>query len=238
MNVKLIDMLKSGVHFGHQTDRWHPKMQEFIFSSRNGVHIIDLEKTLTKLQEAVTFVEQLSKEGKTLLFVGTKRQAKEIVKEAAIAANMPYLIERWIGGFLTNFPTVSRLMSRLRQLKADEQSGALAKYKKHEQMAFKEEIERLTFLVGGVEYMEKLPDALFVIDIKRERTAIKEARKMGIPVVALCDTNVNPDEVDYVIPANDDATKSVKLLIGAIADAVIQGKSAQHAPAAVEPKKV
>lgn len=236
MNVKLVDMLKSGVHFGHQTDRWHPKMKEFIFSSRNGVHIIDLEKTLVKLQEAVTFIEQLSKEGKVLLFVGTKRQAKEIIKEAAITSHMPYLIERWIGGFLTNFPTVSRLMARLRQLKADEQSGALAKYKKHEQMAFKEEIERLTFLVGGVEYLEKLPDALFVIDIKRERTAIKEARKMGIPIIALCDTNVNPDEVDYVIPANDDASKSLKLITSAIIEAVNTGKLA-HTPSP-EMKKV
>lgn len=220
MEVKQADMLKSGVHFGHQTSRWHPNMKPYLFGERGGVHIIDLRQTQTKLAEAMAFASQLAKDKKTILFVGTKRQAKVIVKEAAEACGMPHLTERWIGGFLTNFPTVSRLMQRLRKLRSDKKSGALEKYKKHEQMAFDEEIERLEFLIGGVEFLEKTPDALFVVDIKKEGTAIKEAKKIGIPIIAIVDSNTNPLAVTHPIPGNDDATKSIKLITEAISSAI------------------
>jgi len=225
MAASVQDMLKSGVHFGHQTKRWHPKMKQFIFTARSGVHIIDLEKTQAKLTEACDVVRNMAKEGKTLLFVGTKRQAKEIIKAAAESARQPYLTERWIGGFLTNFPTVSKLMERLRKLKKDKASGELLKYKKHEQMQFDEEIERLTFLVGGVENVMRVPDALFIVDIMKESTAVKEALKVGIPIIAIVDSNTNPDLVTYPIPANDDATKSVELITKEIASAYAQGST-------------
>ncbi|MFA5030103.1 MAG: 30S ribosomal protein S2 [Patescibacteria group bacterium] len=237
MEVSLLDMLKSGVHFGHQTERWHPKMKQYIFGSRSGVHIIDLEKTLAKLAIAQDFVKKLSSEGKTILFIATKRQAKEIVKKHAIDAGMPYLIERWIGGFLTNFGVVSRNMQRLRKLKADFKSGEMAKYKKHEQMEFQEEINRLQFLVGGVEYMEKVPDALFVIDIKKESTAVAEAKKKEIPVIALVDTNTNPQDITYPIPSNDDATKAIEFMCSVIADAIKEGKNVKSLPAEPKAKK-
>lgn len=224
MKTTLLDMLKSGVHFGHQTDKWHPKMRQFIFSSRQGVHIIDLEKTVQMLEKATDAVQTLASEGKQILFVGTKRQAKEIVKKYAQEAGMPYLTERWIGGFLTNFSTVSKNMERLRKLKADFKSGEMEKYKKHEQMAFREEMEKLEFVLGGVENMRSLPDALFVIDIKKERTAVNEAVKRNIPIIALVDTNTNPDAIRYPIPANDDATKSIDLICRTISEAIQEGK--------------
>jgi len=225
MAVSVQDMLKSGVHFGHQTKRWHPKMKQYIFTARTGVHILDLEKTQAKLAEACDVVRNMAKEGKSLLFVGTKRQAKEIVKAGAEVAQQPYLTERWIGGFLTNFPVVSRLMERLRKLKKDRASGELQKYKKHEQMLFDEEIERLTFLVGGVENVMKVPDALYIVDIMKESTAVKEATKVGIPIIAIVDTNTNPELVTYPIPANDDATKSIELITKEIASAYAEGAS-------------
>lgn len=240
MEVTLLDMLKSGVHFGHQTKRWHPKMKSFIYTTRSGVHIINLEKTQERLALAVEYVRTLAAEGKTIVFIGTKRQAKDILKKSAEACSMPYLTERWIGGFLTNFGVVSRLMSELRKLKADKKSGALLKYKKHEQMQFDEDIERLEFLVGGVEHLTELPHALFVVDIKKERTAINEAKKMGIPVIALTDTNTNPELVDYPIPANDDATKSIELICTVISDAIAEGKKNPKVAETVEkgkPKK-
>jgi len=230
MEVTLLDMLKSGVHFGHQTERWHPKMKQYIFGSRAGVHIIDLEKTLAKLAEAQDFVKKLSSEGKTVLFVATKRQAKDIIKKYADDCGMPYLVERWIGGFLTNFGIVSKNMQRLRKLKADFKSGEMAKYKKHEQMEFQAEIDRLQFLVGGVENMETSPDALFIVDIKKESTAVAEAKKKGIPVIALVDTNTNPQDIDYPIPSNDDATKAIDLMCAVIADAVKEGRKIKPAP--------
>lgn len=225
MNITLLDMLKSGVHFGHQTDRWHPKMRPYIFTSRQGVHIIDLEKSIIKLEEAALFAQELAKSGKKILFIGTKRQAKDIIKKYAIEAGMPYLIERWIGGFLTNFGTVSRNMERLRKLRKDFETGAMNKYKKHEQMTFQEEMDRLEFLLGGVEQVTAMPDALFIVDVKKERTAVKEARKKGIPIIALVDTNTNPDQIDYPIPANDDATKSIELITRVMAEAVLEGKA-------------
>ncbi|PIT87142.1 MAG: 30S ribosomal protein S2 [Candidatus Magasanikbacteria bacterium CG10_big_fil_rev_8_21_14_0_10_40_10] len=225
MEVTLLDMLKSGVHFGHQTERWHPKMKQYIFGSRAGVHIIDLEKTLAMLEAAQTFAKKLSSEGKIILFVATKRQAKEIVKKYALEAGMPYLIERWIGGFLTNFGVVSRNMQRLRKLKSDFKTGEMAKYKKHEQMEFQEEIDRLQFLIGGVEHMETPPDALFIIDIKKESTAVAEAKKRGIPVIALVDTNTNPKDITYPIPSNDDATKAIDLMCAVMADTITEGRN-------------
>lgn len=238
MEVTLLDMLKSGVHFGHQTERWHPKMKQYIFGSRAGVHIIDLEKTLAKLEAAQDFVRKLSSEGKTILFVATKRQAKEIIKKYAVEAGMPYLIERWVGGFLTNFGVVSRNMQRLRKLKADFKTGEMAKYKKHEQMEFQEEIDRLQFLIGGVENMETPPDALFIVDIKKESTAVAEAKKRGIPVIALVDTNTNPKDITYPIPSNDDATKAIELMCAVMADTIKEGRKIKPQAAKKEEKVV
>lgn len=237
MKTTLLDMLKSGVHFGHQTERWHPKMQPYIFTSRQGVHIINLEKTVEQLEKIEAVVSDMAKDGKTILFVATKRQAKDIVKKCADDAGMPYLTERWVGGFLTNFSTVSKNMERLRKLKKDFKTGAMEKYKKHEQMMFQEEIEKLEFVLGGVEEMTTLPDALFIVDIKKERTAVKEALKKGIPIIALVDTNTNPEMIDYPIPANDDATKSIELITGIISEAIQSGKSAKTADIKQEPAK-
>lgn len=237
----LLDMLKSGVHFGHQARNWHPKMKPFIFTTRGGIHIIDLEKTAVQLSHAMTFVSDLAARGGTILFVTTKRQATAIVKKAAETSSMPAVTERWIGGTLTNFENILSLVHRLKDLRRQRDTGELGKYTKRERLKKEEEIANLEKSVGGIEGLEKLPDAVFIIDIKKERTAVREARKRKIPIVAIVDTNANPDLVDYAIPGNDDATKSISLLTDAVAHAVQEGVARrakeQPVPVVVPPAK-
>lgn len=221
----LLELLKSGVHFGHQTSRWHPRMKKFIFTSRNGIHIINLEMSLEKLKEAQDFLRETTAKGGNVLFVGTKRQAKEIVARHAAEAGAFAITERWLGGLFTNFGIVSKLVQRLRKLTEDRENGNLEKYTKKERFRFDEEIEKLEKLVGGIRNLRALPQALVVIDIKTEKTAIKEAMKIGMPIVAMVDTNTDPEGITYPIPANDDATKSIELVVRALADAVKEGRA-------------
>lgn len=220
----LFELLKAGVHFGHQTSRWHPRMKPFIFTSRNGIHIIDLEKSLERIRAAQEFLRSVSAKGGTVLFVGTKRQAKEPVKAAAESCGAFFVTERWLGGLCTNFGIVSKLMQRLHTLTSERDTGKLEKYTKKERSQFDEEIARLEKLVGGISGMQRLPDAVVIADIKTEKTALREAKKTGIPIVALADTNTDPADVAYPIPANDDATKSIQLITAYLADAVSEGK--------------
>lgn len=222
--ITLSDLLKAGVHFGHQVSRWHPKMRPFIFTSRSGVYIIDLEKTSEQLQRAREFVREKVASGGIVLFVGTKRQAKSIVQAAALRVGMPYVTERWLGGTFTNFATISKMTKRLTQLKEERAQGKLVKYTKKEQLEFDEEIGRLEKLVGGIERLTRLPDAVFIVDVKQEKTAVREAQKVGVPIVALVDTNVSPERIDYPIPANDDATKSIQIMADAIVEAIEDGR--------------
>ena len=234
--IPLLDMLKSGVHFGHQKRRWHPKMKPYIHTSRSGIYIIDLEKTAEKLKEACDFISETVSTGGKILFVATKRQAQTIVQEAAREAGMLFVTERWIGGTLTNFENISKLIRRLKDLRSKKQKGELDKYTKREQLQFTEEIEYLEKLVGGIEQMEKLPQALFVVDVRKEKTAVREARKKKIPVIAMVDTNCNPDLIDYPIPANDDAIKAIKIIISAVLDSIITTEVKKPEPQAEQPK--
>lgn len=220
----LEEMLKAGAHFGHRTNRWHPKMKQFIFTSKNGIYIIDLKKTQEKLEEALEFMVQLVGEGKSILFVGTKNQVSEPMKKMAIAAAQPYIVGKWLGGYLTNFLIVKKSVKKYLDLTEKRDGGKLEKYTKKERLNFDREIKKLELRVGGLTTLNKLPDALFVWDIKEEETAIKEARQKNIPIIAICDTNVNPDEVNYPIPANDDATKTIQLILDSIEDALIMAK--------------
>lgn len=224
-NPTLLELLQSGVHFGHQKGRWHPKMKEFIFAERGGVHIIDLEKTVERLQVATDFCRDTVKAGGTVLFVGTKRQGQKILQKHAEEAGMPYITERWIGGLFTNFANVSRLIKKYKDLLEKRDSGAFEKYTKKEQVEFGKEIEKLHKMVGGLSELKKIPEAIFVLDVKREKTAITEARKRKIPIVAFCDTNINPELVDYPIPANDDAIKSIEIITSVIAESIKEGKA-------------
>lgn len=230
-------MLQAGVHFGHQANRWHPKMELYIFGVRGGVHIINLEKTQQMLAEASEFAKGIASKGGMVLFVSTKRQAQEPVKAAAMACGMPYVTERWLGGLLTNFPEIHRLIERFRDMKRQRDTGELEKYTKKERSNFDKEIEKLESVLSGVEHMDKLPDAVFIVDIRNEKTVRQEATVMGLPLIAVCDTNVNPSQVDYVIPANDDAVRAITLVSNVLADAINEGKKA--APkAAVAPTAV
>jgi small subunit ribosomal protein S2 len=217
-------MLKAGMHFGHQTSKWHPKMEPFIFTKRNGVHIIDLVKSRKMLETALDFMQKFAAEGKTILFVGTKMQAKGIIKEAALEAGMPYVTEKWMGGTMTNFSIIKKLIKKFKDLNQDKVSGKLVKYTKKEQLEFDREIQRLDIKVGGLVNLVKMPDAIFIWDIRKEKTAITEAVKMNIPVIAICDTNTNPTNVNYVIPSNDDATKTIKLVMNSVKEAIAEGK--------------
>lgn len=217
---ELSELLKAGLHFGHQTARWHPKMKPYIFTVRNGIHIIDLEKTSEKLEEALTFVEKVVKNSGVILFLGTKPQSQEVVKNAALAANTPYSINHWIGGCLTNFSQIKKLIEKYNDLKAKKESGELAKYTKKEQSLFDKEIERLEQMVGGMTNLKKLPDAIFIVDVKHEATAVNEANKKKVPIIAICDTNSNPDLIDYPIPANDDGIKSIGLIVNLMAETI------------------
>jgi small subunit ribosomal protein S2 len=214
----LEEMLKAGVHFGHRTSKWNPKMEPYIFTVRNNVHIIDLEKTREKLAEALKFIQEIKKKKGVIIFVGTKVSAKEITRKMAEECKMPYVVERWIGGTLTNFKVISQRLEYFRELEKKKKSGELEKYTKKEQHEFTIELQKLNQQFGGIKEMTKLPDALLVVDTRKEKLAVKEARMKEIPVVGLCDTNADPTLVDYPIPTNDDAISSLKLILGAIVE--------------------
>ncbi len=226
--ISMKQLLEAGVHFGHQTRRWNPKMAPFIFTDRNGIYIIDLQKTVKKVEEAYNFVKQLSFEGETILFVGTKKQAQEAVREEAERCSMFFVNQRWLGGMLTNFQTIRRRIDRLLALEKMEMSGTLEVLPKKEVAELMHEKEKLQKFLGGIKEMRRLPGALFVIDPRKERIAVAEARKLGIPIVAIVDTNCDPDEIDYVIPGNDDAIRAVRLLTGKMAEAVLEGKQGEQ----------
>jgi len=221
---KTEDMLKAGMHFGHRTNRWHPKMKQFIFTSKNGIYIIDLRKTQEKMLEALEFMAKLISEGKSVLFVGTKSQVSAPLKKMAEETGQSYVVGKWLGGYLTNFAIVKKSVKKYLDLIEKRESGKLDKYTKKERLDFDREIKKLEVRVGGLAALNKLPDALFVWDIKEEETAVREAQQKNIPIIAICDTNVNPEEVNYPIPANDDSTKTIKLILEAVKGAVIEGK--------------
>src|SRR5690625_4127650 len=221
--ISMKQLLEAGVHFGHQTRRWNPKMKPYIFTERNGIYIIDLQKTVKKIEDAYNFVRQLSADGGTLLFVGTKKQAQESVREEATRSGMFYVNQRWLGGTLTNFRTIRKRINRLKEIERMEEDGTFEVLPKKETVDLLKEKDRLLKFLGGIKDMKKLPDAIFVIDPRKESIAIAEARKLNIPIVGIVDTNCDPDEIDYVIPANDDAIRAVKLLTSKMADAVIEG---------------
>jgi len=218
------ELLEAGIHFGHQTRRWNPKMGRYLYGERSGIYIIDLEKTLVGLEEAYTYTADLGRRGGTVLFVGTKKQAQEVIEREASRVGMPFVTTRWLGGMLTNFQTVSRRLLRLRELREMERSGAFDFLPKKEVIRLRHEKEKLQRNLGGMQNLERLPEAIFVIDTKKEHIAVNEARKLGLPVIAIVDTNCDPDEVDYVIPGNDDAIRSVALVTRIIADALAEGR--------------
>lgn len=222
MSVSMKQLLEAGVHFGHQTRRWNPKMAKYIFTQRNGIHIIDLQKTSKYLNIALNYVKELSIEGKKILFVGTKKQAQEAVKSEAIRSGSYFVNARWLGGTLTNFGTIKKRISRLKQLKTMEEDGTFEMLPKKEVIVLRHEIEKLEKFLGGIKDMNELPDALFIIDPKKERIAVAEARKLGIPIIGIIDTNCDPDEIDVVIPANDDAIRAVKLICSAVASTILE----------------
>jgi small subunit ribosomal protein S2 len=225
-------LLEAGVHFGHQTRRWNPKMAPYIFTDRNGIYIIDLQKTVRKVEESYNFVKSLSADGETILFVGTKKQAQESVREEAERCGMYFVNQRWLGGMLTNFQTIRRRIDRLHELGKMEADGRMSLLPKKEIAELMHEKERLNKFLGGIKDMRRLPGALFIIDPRKERIAVAEARKLGIPIVAIVDTNCDPDEIDYIIPGNDDAIRAVRLLTGKMADAVLEGKQGEQLEAA------
>ncbi len=232
--VSMKQLLEAGVHFGHLTKRWNPKMAPYIFTERNGIYIIDLQKTVKKLEEAYNFVRDLSAEGKSVLFVGTKKQAQDSVKEEALRAGAYYVNARWLGGMLTNFTTIRRRIERLKQLRTMETDGTFDLLPKKEVIKLNLEIEKLEKFLGGIKDMQEIPGALFIVDPRKERIAVAEAKKLGIPIVAIVDTNCDPDEIDYVIPGNDDAIRAVKLISTAIANAIIEGNEGRMGAAAEE----
>ena len=225
--VAMKQLLEAGVHFGHQTRRWDPKMAEYIFQARNGIHIIDLQKTSKKLDEAYAFLKEQVEEGKSVLFVGTKKQAQECVKDAAIKSGMYYVDQRWLGGMLTNFETIRTRVQRLKDLETMQEDGTFDRLPKKEVILLKKEMDKLERNLGGIKEMDKLPGVIFLVDPKKEHIAILEAKKLNIPVIGLVDTNCNPEEVDYAIPGNDDAIRAVKLIADVMANAVIEGKQGE-----------
>ena len=227
--VSMKQLLEAGVHFGHQTRRWNPKMAPYIFTERNGIYIIDLQKTVRKLEDAYMFVRELAENGETLLFVGTKKQAGDSVKEEAARAGAHYVNARWLGGMLTNFGTIRTRIDRLSQLHQMEEDGTFDRLTKKEASKLHLEIEKLEKFLGGIKTMGKLPGALFVVDPRKERIAVAEAKKLGVPVVAIVDTNCDPDDIDYVIPGNDDAIRAVKLISQVMANAIIEGNQGRDA---------
>jgi len=238
----LLTMLKSGVHFGHKVSKRHPKMEPYIFGAKNGFHIIDIEKTQIKLQEALEFVKKVVSNGGTILFLGTKKQAQSIIAKSAGDCGVPYIIERWLGGTFTNFSAISKVIAKYNSLKEKRSKGELNKYTKKERLEFDREIEKLEKTVGGIAALNRVPDAVFVCDVKKEKTAVREAIKKNIPVVAITDTNTNPENVNYPIPANDDAVKSIELIVGLVAEAVKEGQkekdSKKDTASAAKPKEI
>lgn len=222
--ISMKQLLEAGVHFGHQTRRWNPKMEEYIFTERNGIYIIDLQKTVKKVEEAYNAMKNIISEDGTALFVGTKKQAQEAIEEEAKRCGMFYINQRWLGGLLTNFKTIKNRIKRLHELEAMEEDGTFDILPKKEVIKLRHEQERLEKFLGGIKDMTAMPDVLFIVDPRKERIAIQEARALGIPVISIVDTNCDPDEVDYIIPGNDDAIRAVKLLTATMADAVLEGK--------------
>ena len=235
--ISMKQLLEAGVHFGHQTRRWNPKMAEYIFTERNGIYIIDLQKTVKKVEEAYYFIREVAMNGQGILFVGTKKQAQDSIKEEAIRSEQFYVNARWLGGMLTNFKTIRKRIERLKELCQMEEEGMFEVLPKKEVIKLKNEMAKLEKYLGGIKNMNGLPGALFIVDPRKERNAILDAKKLGIPVVAIVDTNCDPDEVDYVIPGNDDAIRAVKLIAAKIADAVIEGKQGEQMSAGEEPQQ-
>jgi len=229
--ISMKQLLEAGVHFGHQTRRWNPKMKRYIFTERNGIYIIDLQKTVKKVEEAYNFVKELAGNGGTMLFVGTKKQAQDSVKEEAERSGMYFVNQRWLGGTLTNFETIQKRIKRLKDIERMQEDGTFEVLPKKEVVGLKKELERLEKFLGGIKDMKQLPDALFIIDPRKERIAVAEAHKLNIPIVGIVDTNCDPDEIDYVIPANDDAIRAVKLLTGKMADAILEAKQGEETSA-------
>ncbi len=225
--ISMKQLLEAGVHFGHQTRRWNPKMAEYIYTERNGIYIINLQKTVKKIVEAYDFIKEVAANGEDILFVGTKKQAQESIKEEAQRVGMYYVNARWLGGMLTNFKTIKKRIERLNQLNKMEEDGTFELLPKKEVAKLKLEIEKLDKYLGGIKDMKKLPGAMFIVDPRKEKIAVSEAKKLGIPVVAIVDTNCDPDEVDYVIPGNDDAIRAVKLIASTMADAIIEGRQGE-----------
>ncbi|MRH42288.1 30S ribosomal protein S2 [Aquibacillus halophilus] len=225
--ISMKQLLEAGVHFGHQTRRWNPKMKKYIFTERNGIYIIDLQKTVKKVDEAYNYVKEVAANGGTILFVGTKKQAQESVRDEAIRSGMYFINQRWLGGTLTNFGTIRKRINRLKDIERMEEDGTFEVLPKKEVVGLLKEKERLVKFLGGIKEMTKLPDALFIIDPRKERIAVAEAHKLNIPIVGIVDTNCDPDEIDYVIPANDDAIRAVKLLTGKMADAILEAKQGE-----------
>jgi len=225
--ISMKQLLEAGVHFGHQTRRWNPKMAPYIFTERNGIYIIDLSKTVYKVDEAYDFVKSVAAEGRPVLFVGTKKQAQAAVKDEAERCGMYYVNERWLGGMLTNYKTISSRIKRLAEINKMEEDGTFDALTKKEVIKLNKEAEKLEKYLGGIKNMHGMPGAIFVVDPKKEKIAVAEARTLGIPIVGMCDTNCDPDDVDYIIPANDDAIRAVKLIAGKMADAVIEGKQGE-----------
>jgi small subunit ribosomal protein S2 len=223
--ITMRELLEAGVHFGHQTRRWNPKMKPFIFQERNGIYIIDLALTVQRLRETYEVVKQLAREGRVILFVGTKKQAQDVVREEAERAGTFFVNQRWLGGTLTNFATIQKRIARLRELENMKMQGDFERLPKKEVAKLQDEMNRLERFLGGIKDMHRLPDAIFVVDPKKERIAVLEARKLKIPIIAVIDTNCDPDEIDYPIPGNDDAIRAVKLMVGKIADAIIEGRT-------------
>ncbi|WP_404409210.1 30S ribosomal protein S2 [Jeotgalibacillus malaysiensis] len=226
--ISMKQLLEAGVHFGHQTRRWNPKMKKYIFTERNGIYIIDLQKTVKKVEEAYKFVKEVAADGGEVLFVGTKKQAQESVKDEAERAGMHFINQRWLGGTLTNFDTIQLRINRLKKIEKMEEDGTFEVLPKKEVVQLRKEYERLVKFLGGIRDMKKLPDALFIIDPRKERIAVAEAIKLNIPIVGIVDTNCDPDEIDYVIPANDDAIRAVKLLTSKMADAILESKQVEE----------
>lgn len=226
--ISMKQLLEAGVHFGHQTRRWNPKMAEYIFTERNGIYIIDLQKTVKKVENAYSFIKEISEEGGEVLFVGTKKQAQESIEEQAKRCDMHFVSQRWLGGMLTNFQTIKKRIDRLHELEKMEEEGMFDVLPKKEVIKLRHEAERLEKFLGGIKNMKKTPDVLFVVDPRKEKIAVKEAEILGIPVVGIVDTNCDPDEVDHVIPGNDDAIRAVKLLTETMANAVLEGKQGEQ----------
>ena len=229
--ISMKQLLEAGVHFGHQTRRWNPKMARYIFTERNGIYIIDLQKTVRKVDVAYDFLRSVAAAGKSVLFVGTKKQAQDAIREEATRSGQFYVNERWLGGMLTNFQTIQKRVSRLKELKGMEEDGTFEVLTKKEVQVLRHEMDRLQKYLGGIEEMKKLPGALFIVDPRKERIAVAEARKLNIPIVAIVDTNCDPDEIDYVIPGNDDAIRAVRLLTSTMADAVQEGQQGEGSEA-------